>query len=215
MGRHRTLAAFAALALTAACTRSDDTTSGGTTTAPASGSTTTAAASADDPTALANGGFGDIAGICQEGDAGAGGATDVGVTADEIRLATFTDKGFTGRPGLTKEMHDAAVAFAAWCNEHGGILGREVVVDDRDAAIVAYNNRILESCDEDFAMVGGGAVLDDSDAGRRIECGLPNVAGYVVSPTARVADLQVQPVPTRSTPCPQARTGGWRRSVPR
>jgi hypothetical protein len=38
-------------------------------------------------------------------------------------------------------------------------------------------------------------VLDDSDGGARVACGLANIAGYVVSETARAADLQVQPVP--------------------
>src|ERR687891_227375 len=49
--------------------------------------------------------------------------TETGLTADEIRLGTITDKGSAERPGLTQEMYDAAVAFAAWCNEHGGIGG--------------------------------------------------------------------------------------------
>ena len=74
--------------------------------------------------------------MCQDGDAS--GATATGVTDDEIRLGTVTDKGFTGVPGLNKEMYDAAVAFTTWCNEHGGILGRELVLDDLDAALTEY-----------------------------------------------------------------------------
>ena len=54
---------------------------------------------------------------------------------------------------------------------------------------------IIKSCEEDFALVGGGAVFDDADNGGRVACGLPNIAGYVVSPKARVAELQVQPFP--------------------
>ena len=57
-------------------------------------------------------------------------------------------------------------------------------------------------------MVGGGAVLDDADNGGRVACGLPNIAGYVVTPTAREADLQVQPVPN---PVDKFAGGGWRR----
>jgi ABC-type branched-subunit amino acid transport system substrate-binding protein len=146
------------------------------------------------------GGFGDIETVCQEGDAS--GATDVGVTDDSIQIGTLTDKGFTGSPGLIAEMYDAAVAFADWCNEHGGINGRELVIADRDAAITEYNTRIIEACDEDFALVGGGAALDDSDNGQRVACGLANIAGYVVSQTARsagVGELQVQPVPNPPT----------------
>ena len=33
--------------------------------------------------------------------------------------------------GLNEEMYDTAVAFTEWCNEHGGILGRELVLVGR------------------------------------------------------------------------------------
>src|SRR4051794_33610772 len=92
-------------------------------------------------------------------------------------------------------MSDAAVGFAAWCNDHGGILGRKLVVDDLDAALGNYSTVVQQGCDSDFALVGGGAVLDDSDNGAREACGLPNVPGFVVSAKARNAGLQVQPVP--------------------
>jgi hypothetical protein len=189
-------AALAALALVAsACSRSSDETETG------GGATTTAAPSGDGASTSAPssesrldaGGFGDLENVCQDGDAS--GATDVGVTDTQVQIGSFTDKGFSARPGLNEEMYDAAVAFAAWCNEHGGINGREVVVADRDAALTDYNARIVEACAEDFAMVGGGAVLDDADNGGRVACGLPNIAGYVVSAGAREAELQVQPLP--------------------
>ena len=194
--RRRAVAAtaLAALALVAsACARDEgETESGGgaTTTAGGDGATTSAPAS---ESRLDAAGFGSLENVCQEGDAS--GATDIGVTDTEIQIGSFTDKGFTSRPGLNEEMYDAAVAFAAWCNEHGGINGRELVVADRDAALTDFNARIVESCAEDFAMVGGGVVLDDGDNGARVACGLPNLPGYVVSATAREADLQVQALP--------------------
>ena len=49
-----------------------------------------------------------------------------GRTADEIRLGTITDLGSAERPGLTQEMYDAAVAFAAWCNGDLFVAGRRV-----------------------------------------------------------------------------------------
>jgi ABC-type branched-subunit amino acid transport system substrate-binding protein len=126
---------------------------------------------------------------------GANTATDKGVTATDIHIGTVTDKGFTGRSGLNKEMVDATTALAAWCNDHGGIQGRKIVVDDRDAKLTDYNAVVTTSCDEDLALVGGGAVFDDGDNGLRVQCGLPNIPGFVVTPTARVAALQVQPLP--------------------
>lgn len=182
----------------AACSRSeDDTEAGGApaTAVPGGSDTTTAGGGEEEAPAggLDAGGFGDLENVCQDGDAS--GATDVGVTDDTITVGSITDKGFASRPGLNEEMYDAAVAFANWCNEHGGINGREVVVNDRDAALTDYNGQITSACSEDFAVVGGGAVLDDSDNGARVACGLPSIPGYVVSETARAADLQVQPVP--------------------
>jgi hypothetical protein len=44
-------------------------------------------------------------------------------------------------------------------------------------------------------LVGGGAVFDNADNGQRVDCGLISIPGYVVTPEARVADLQVQPIP--------------------
>lgn len=197
--RKAVLVSLVVLALAAAgCARDGDDTAGGdtTTTAAAGGggdggdATTTTDGEVN---RLDAGAFGDLENVCQDGDAG--GATDVGVTDDTIQVGVFTDKGFTARPGLNKEMYDAAVAFAAWCNEHGGINGRELVIVDRDAALTDYNARIEEACAADFAMIGGGAVLDDSDNGRRVACGLPSIPAYVVSAVAREAEVQVQPVP--------------------
>jgi hypothetical protein len=172
----------------AACSRSDDGSS-----TPTDQATTTSVAGSGDPTALANGGFGDLEKVCQPGDAS--GATHTGVTDTEIHVGTLTDKGFVGSAGLNEEMYDAAVAFTKWCNEHGGILGRQLVLDDLDAALTEYEPRMTEACSSDFAVVGGGAVFDEDPNNVRVGCDMPNIAGYVVSARARSADLQVQPVP--------------------
>jgi hypothetical protein len=187
----RVLAVLAVTALvTGACTRASDETEEGAPAAPAGGTT---APAGDSGSRLDQGGFGELENVCGEGDGG--GATETGLTADQIHLGTITDKGSAERPGLTQEMYDAGVAFAAWCNEHGGIQGREVVIDDLDAKLFDYGQRIAEACQQDFALVGGGGVFDSQGVDTRVACGLPNIPGYVVTPTARVADLQVQPVP--------------------
>lgn len=149
---------------------------------------------------LDDGEFGDLGVICQDGDAS--GESDVGVTDDEIVVGTITDKGSDVRAGLTREMYDTAVAFTEWCNAHGGINGRELVLQDMDAALFEYADRIAEGCEDTFALVGGGAVFDANDEGQREECGLANVAGYVVTPDARAATEQVQPLPNPVTEYP-------------
>ncbi|HEY8546371.1 MAG TPA: hypothetical protein VIL36_15025, partial [Acidimicrobiales bacterium] len=92
---------------------------------------------------LDRGEFGDLGVVCQDGDAS--GATDVGVTDDEIRIGTITNKGADVRPGLNQEMYDSAAAFVEWCNEHGGINGRELVLEDLDARLSDYGQRIAEA----------------------------------------------------------------------
>jgi hypothetical protein len=195
--RHHAIAVlltFTLVMASAACSRSDsETESGG----GEGSSETTAAEEGSSGGALADGAFGELENVCGEAEGGAagGGAAETGLTAEEIRLGTITDKGSTERPGLTKEMYDTAVAFAAWCNEQGGIQGREVVIDDLDAALFNYGQQIAQACEQDFAVVGGGGVFDSQGVQDRVDCGLPHFPGYVVTPQASVADLQVQAVP--------------------
>jgi ABC-type branched-subunit amino acid transport system substrate-binding protein len=188
---HRSgLAILVVLALaTAACGRSGDDSASNEN--DGSSSATTQAANGGDR--LADGKFGDLGTVCQDGDSGTN--TDTGLTTSEIHVGSITDKGAQVRPGLNKEMYDTAVAFAKWCNDNGGINGRKIVVDDLDAKLTEYGQRISEACQDDFFLVGGGAVSDNQDNGARVNCKLPNIAGYVVNPEARVADLQVQPLP--------------------
>ena len=146
-----------------------------------------------EPAAASGGTFGDLEEVCSDGDAS--GSTSQGVTDDEIVIGTVSDPGFAGRPGLNQELFDAAKVFADWCNEAGGINGREIKVNERDAKLTEYPQRIAEACREDFFLVGGGAVFDETGQEARIECLLPDIAGFVVSPVARGSDLVLQPVP--------------------
>lgn len=184
MGRRiiaRTLVGALALSLVAAaCSRSDDSGGGATTTSGGGGG-------------AASGVFAGLGKVCGPGDAE--GATALGVTDTEIRVGTISDPGFAGRPGLNQELFDAATVFTKWCNEAGGIAGRQIKLDLLDAKLTEFRQRILEACDQDFSLVGGGAVFDDTGQKDRLSCLLPDIAGYVVSPAARGADLLVQVMP--------------------
>jgi hypothetical protein len=207
----RLIAALLALALVAAaCGRDegDSEAGGGDPPTTEDGEGTGGDAPEGDATGLDAGGFGDLESVCSEGDGSERSGGETGLSADEIRIGTFSDKGATVRPGLTREMHDAAVAFAAWCNEHGGLGGRRVVIEDLDAKLFEFEPRIIDACDRVFAVVGGGAVFDDDPNDVRVGCDLIAVPGYVVSPRGRVADLQVQPVPN---PVHMLRAGHYRR----
>jgi ABC-type branched-subunit amino acid transport system substrate-binding protein len=176
------LAVLAALAV-AACGRSDSPSSGGSST-----SSTTAP-----PTTRGAGDFGALRDVCQRGDAS--GAPAQGVTPTQIKIGTFADPGFAGRPGLDQELFDTAEVFAKWCNAAGGINGRQIVVDEHDSALFDVKARMTEACAQDFFLVGGGAVFDNQGVQTRLACLLPDIPGYVVTAEARGADLLVEPLP--------------------
>jgi ABC-type branched-subunit amino acid transport system substrate-binding protein len=165
-----------------ACGRSDTETGGG--------SSTSSTAAVPTP---ASGDFGSLQDVCQQGDAT--GATAQGVTPTEIKVGTFADPGFPGRPGLDQELFDSAAVFAEWCNAAGGINGRKLVVDELDAALFNVKAKMTEACSRDFFLAGGGAVFDNQGVQTRLECLLPDIPGYVVTPEARGADLLVEPLP--------------------
>ena len=155
-----------------------------------SGSTNTTAASSS------KGGdqkFGDLDSPCGEGTAK--GATDQGVTDDKITIVFGDDAGYSASPGLNHEMGDALKAMIKWCNDQGGINGREIDGIYKDAKITEVNNVMQESCQTAFFLVGEGWSLDSAQEETRQGCGLPAVPGYSVSASFANAPLMVQPVP--------------------
>jgi hypothetical protein len=86
--------------------------------------------------------------ICEPGP---GGASSVrGVSAKTIHIAVFNDAANTIQPGLEKELVQQAKAFAAWCNASGGINGRDIVIDDRDAALFNATQVTVQACQSDL-----------------------------------------------------------------
>jgi ABC-type branched-subunit amino acid transport system substrate-binding protein len=147
---------------------------------------------------LDQGAFGNLGVLCKKAPAGTTlkAGSDPGVTADSVQISTFSDPGYQGRLGLNQEMFDTAEAFSKWCNAHGGINGRKIVLKERDAKLTEFQQRVIEACDQgDFMSVGGGAVFDDTGQTDRLACGLPIIYGYAVTATASDADLSIQPLP--------------------
>jgi ABC-type branched-subunit amino acid transport system substrate-binding protein len=140
-----------------------------------------------------SGKFGDLESPCGPGDAK--GATDQGVTDDAIKIAYGDDAGFANSPGLNHEMSDAVKAFVAWCNDAGGINGRQIDATYYDAKITEVSNVMTEACGKEFFIVGEGWSLDSGGETVRRPCGLPAVAGYAVSPPFSNAPLKFEPFP--------------------
>jgi ABC-type branched-subunit amino acid transport system substrate-binding protein len=182
MPRRLIACALGAALLLAACGRSDSESGSASTTSTTAGSSTPA-----------SGDFGTLKDVCQTGDAT--GATAQGVTPTEIKVGTFADPGFVGRPGLDQELFDTAEVFSKWCNAAGGINGRKIVVNQHDSALFDVKARMTDACAQDFFLVGGGAVFDNQGVETRLQCLLPDIPGYVVTAEARGADLLVEPLP--------------------
>jgi hypothetical protein len=143
--------------------------------------------STDSPSAaaVASGDFGDLKAVCQPGKPTS--APAQGVTADVIKVSTFSDVGFT----KNSEFGDAAGVFTKWCNAAGGINGRKLVATVRDSKLFDVRQRMVEACASDFAVVGGGSALDALGVKDRLSCLLPAFPAQVSQPGNVGSDLQL------------------------
>jgi substrate-binding family protein len=164
---------FVAVLLTTGLVASGCSGRGGSTEPPASPSASAVTAS-----------FGDLQTVCHAGTSTSSPA--LGVTANQIKVGVFSDVGFT----RNSEFVDAANVFTSWCNDNGGINGRKLVADIRDTKLLEVDQRMLQSCDQDFALVGGGAAFDATGVADRLKCLLPDFPAQVVQAQNVGSDLQ-------------------------
>ena len=156
-----------------------------------------------------NGEWPGVGTICEPG---AGGASSVrGVGTKSIHIAVFNDAANTVEPGLEAELVQQARAFAAWCNASGGINGRDIVIDNRDAALFNAAQVTVQACQSDFMAVGGGMALDQPSVPIREKCGLGQISGYLASDASEGASDQVDPGGGNTHTWPS----GWFRRWPR
>jgi hypothetical protein len=164
---------------------------------------TTAASRALASSVATNGVWPGVGKICGPGPGGASSARGVG--SKTINIAEFNDASNTIEPGLSKEFVQQAQAFAAWCNASGGINGRHIVIDNRDAALFNAAQQATAACQSDFMAVGGGLSLDQPSVPIREQCGLGQITGYVVSNASDLASDQVDPTGINT----DSQTAGW------
>lgn len=137
--------------------------------------------------------FGDIDVPCGDGDGGS--ATDTGVTEDSIAIGYGDDSGYANAPGLNEEMGDAMDQMIKWCNDLGGINGRQIVGHRYDAALDNAAQVIVDSCAQDFMLVGQGFAGDEDIEADRIACQEPMVPGFTLSSSANNAPMSYAPLP--------------------
>jgi ABC-type branched-subunit amino acid transport system substrate-binding protein len=180
------------LLATVGCGRSGSSDKGAS--APPAASATASATS----TALPAGAFGDLGVICKPGKPKS--ITGVrGITDDTIKIGTLADPGAAAVPGIEQEFFDAADAFSKWCNAAGGINGRKIQVTKRDAKLFEGAAQVINACQSDFMLVGGGNAIDAPDVKPRLACKLGQIPAYAVSPEAAQAGLQVTAAPSIPT----------------
>jgi hypothetical protein len=143
--------------------------------------------------AIAKGDFGQLKGLCGPAPSGEKNtASDQGVTPTSVEVGTFSDPGSAARPGLDQELFDASEVFTAWCNQRGGINGRQIKLDEHDSALFNYEPQMIKACQSDFFLAGGGAVFDDAGQKTRLQCLLPDIPAIQTTPQSIGSDLAVQ-----------------------
>ncbi len=125
-------------------------------------------------------------------------ATDVGVSATEIRIGVIADVENPFQPGLFQGSVDAVYGVAKTINQQGGIGGRKVVVDFYDSKLNPNESRnaMIKACQTDFAVVGSATLfltsVDDevdcaNQAGQPV--GLPEIGGIVTGVAHQCASV--------------------------
>lgn len=133
---------------------------------------------------------------------GNGGATDVGVTADEVVLGNVST--LSGPvPGLFQGAVVGAQAVIAYQNSIGGIHGRTIRMDVRDDHFDSGSNRAqtVELLAETFALLGSASLYDDAAADQIESAGVPD-ASFALSEARRALpnNFSVAPVTPGAAP---------------
>lgn len=105
--------------------------------------------------------------------------TQVGIDSATITIGTGNDRGGLHTFGSGRSMPDAVEVMAGHCNALGGLLGREVIVLEYDAAAVEVQARTEVQCDEVVAVVGQGYLHAEDAEEVRDVCGLPSFDGWI------------------------------------
>ena len=128
---------------------------------------------------------------------GNGGATDVGVTADQITLGNVSS--LSGPiPGLFEGAINGTNAYAAYVNSMGGIFGRKlkIAAGDDQTECGANQNRYRDLSPKVFAFVGSFSVYDECAS--QVLRDMPQVplVQYALSPAANKLPNLFSPQPS-------------------
>ena len=118
-----------------------------------------------------------------------------GVTDDGIRIGVISDRENPTVPLPTVGIEEAVKAFVEFCNDAGGINGRQLELKTYDSQIIRTDEATKAACRDDlFALVGTGSVQDQQGISTRLDCGLPEVGAYSATSSRAESDKFFQPV---------------------
>jgi hypothetical protein len=145
------------------------------------------------------GAFGDLPSPCGEGDITVE-PSEAGRGADQLYIGVPNDRSTTIRSGLNRELWDTSTAFAAWCNDQGGIGGLPIELVDLDAKLFEVPAVVAIACRDVFMMVGGGQVQDDMQFSGQPEsdfheCHMADIPAFAISPQKAGSNGHVEPLP--------------------
>jgi hypothetical protein len=115
-------------------------------------------------------------------------AGDIGISATQIHVAFIADVNNPIAPGLDQAALNAVRAWTSIVNAHGGLAGRQVVLDfcDSKLDVNAATNCVIQACQSDFAMIteigsfGPVADMQQCPDQQGAKIGLPNLAAYAL-----------------------------------
>ena len=88
------------------------------------------------------------------------------------------------------------MAFVKFCNDLGGINGRQLELETYDAKLFETLTAVQSACNDGlFALVGSGAVQDDLGAQAMLDCELVEVPAYAATAKKAMSDNVVMPLP--------------------
>jgi ABC-type branched-subunit amino acid transport system substrate-binding protein len=132
---------------------------------------------------------------------GNGGATDVGVTADQVVLGNVAT--LSGPvPGLFQGAVIGAQAVVAYQNSKGGLFGRKFKLDSRDDQFDTGQNRsaTTDLTTKAFAMVGSFSLYDDAAKDAVAKAGMPDVTYSLTSRRDIPNNFSVEPAKVGGAP---------------
>jgi ABC-type branched-subunit amino acid transport system substrate-binding protein len=142
-------------------------------------------------------------------------ASEIGVSASDIKVTVMADTGSPLRPGLFQGSVDGVKAWAQWVNANGGLACRDVTVVDADSKLSPdeAKNGVTAACGNSVVLLGTTALfLNDmrpaegckDKAG--VATGIPDLPVLQTEPVEQCSKISFAVIPNGGS-CPYSGKG--------